>query len=202
MVINTIANINAFLVKIRTGNASLLSKIQKLGFSPEAPLGIEQEYTVSSLNTFIDSLVIQFLTITSNRTQFIQRTSYPERKQMETQLHKLLVCIEQTQQQLEEIQQVGVVIDDSSTLGFTFNGRSMQLMLVQAVDVIDQLKPFIRMLELVTAQQRIHALSAVLETLLHREPEMLNLQSDEDYELTDEQQRALGLSHYLIKQAL
>lgn len=202
MVITTIANINAFLVKIRSENASLISRMQKSGFSSEGLLGIEQEYTVSGLCHFIDSLVIQFLTITSNRNQFIQRTSYAERKQIEKLFQKLLVCIEQTHQQLDELKQNEYDIDESEALAFEMGGRTQRLMLALAVDVIDQLKPSIRMLELVTAQQRIHALSAVLETLLHKEPAMLNLQSDEDYELTDEQQRALELSHYLIKQAL
>jgi hypothetical protein len=93
------------------------------------------------------------------------------------------------------------VINDDA-LSYVENGQPGWLALCHAIEYLDQLKPYSRMLELVIAQQRIHALSAVLETLLHKEAAPSQLAHEEDHELTEEQHNALELSHYLIKQAL
>jgi hypothetical protein len=55
------------------------------------------------------------------------------------------------------------------------------------------------MLEMIIAQERIHALSAVLETMLSKESLAL---TEKDNELTEEQSNAIELSQYLIRQAL
>jgi len=52
---------------------------------------------------------------------------------------------------------------------------------------------------MIIAQERIHALSAVLETLLSKENTAI---IERDNELTEEQSNALELSQYLIRQAL
>ena len=95
------------------------------------------------------------------------------------------------------------VLLDNQALGYTDeSGEALQLPMVNAVDYIDMLKPYCRMLELMIAQERIHALSAVLENLLHKEHTSRQLDQDDDHELTEEQDQALQLSHYFIKQAL
>jgi len=196
----TIAEINSLLVGLKTVNSSLLTKLQQLGFNTNLPIGQEQEYTVKSLLLSIDTLSIQFLTITSNRNQFIQRTSYKERTDIELCLQKLLNCLKQTQNELNEYHPISNHCDPQQALFFTSeNGTRCSLKLLDAIDYVDQFKPYCRMLEMVIAQERIHALSAVLETLLSKDTKVI---AEEDNELTDEQSDALELSQYLIRQAL
>jgi len=196
----TIASINSLLVGLKTVNSSLLVKLQQLGFNTNLPIGEEHEYTVKSLLLSIDTLSIQFLTITSNRNQFIQRTSYKERVDIELCLSNLLSCLKQTQNELNEFHPISNHCDPEQALFFTTeNDDRCRLKLLDAVDYIDQFKPYCRMLEMVIAQERIHALSAVLETLLSKETKTI---TEEDHDLTDEQSNALELSQYLIRQAL
>lgn len=196
----TIASINSLLVGLKTVNSSLLIKLQQLGFNTSLTLGEEQEYTVKSLILAIDTLSIQFLTITANRHQFIQRTSYKERLDIESCLSKLLLCLKQTQNELNEYHPVSNHCDSELALFYTSeSGEHRSLKLLDAVCYIDLIKPYCRMLEMVIAQERIHALSAVLETLLSKDSKTI---TDEEGELTNEQSNALELSQYLIRQAL
>ena len=203
--IKSIALINSLLVDIKTGNNALLVNLQQAGFDTSADFGPENEYNAKILINSIDTLSIQFLTITANRNQFIQRTSYTERKEIESLLKNLLVCIQQTRNELELIKTIHLNIMAGRSLSYLDEDSiEKQLPLLKAIDYIDLLKPYSRMLELVIAQERIHALSAVLETLLHKEHSSTvhNLDQEDDHHLTEEQNKALELSHYLIKQAL
>lgn len=196
----SIASINSLLVGSKTVNSSLLVKLQQLGFNTNLSLGAEQEYTIRSLINAIDTLTIQFLTITAKRNQFIQRTSYGERKEIEYCLSNLLQCLENTQQDLNEFHPADYQCSETLALCYVTNtGEQRNLKLLEAVHYVDLMKPYSRMLEMVIAQERIHALSAVLETLLSKEH---NKPPVEDNELTDEQSSALQLSQYLIRQAL
>lgn len=196
----TIASINSLLVGLKTVNSSLLVKLQQLGFNVNLPLGKEQEYTVKTLIFAIDTLSIQFLTITANRNQFIQRTSYKERLEIESCLNKLLACLKQTQNELNDYHPVSNHCDKTQALFYTSeDGERCSFSLLDAVHYIDLIKPHCRMLEMIIAQERIHALSAVLETLLSKDNKTI---TEEDNELTDEQSNAIELSQYLIRQAL
>lgn len=196
----SITSINSLLINLKTVNRSLLIKLQQLGFDTSLSLGAEQEYTVKTLISTIDSLAVQLLTLTAKRNQFIQRTSYSERKEIEACLQQLFICQEQTQQQLADFQPDCDQCDNSHALSYLHNGETRQLSLVGAVQQIDLLKPYSRMLDMVTAHERIHALSAVLETLLSKQQQQIN--EVVDSELTEEQSDALQLSQYLIRQAL
>jgi len=199
----SIAAINALLVDIKTINNSLLIKLQQTGFNTTLHLGYEQEYTVKSLVHSTDTLAIHFLTITANREQFMQRTGFAERKEIKSILQKLYRCLSETQNTLYDINQHRPqIIADKALCYQTESGETAQLPLAQSIDFIDMLKPYCRMLELVIAQERIHALSAVLETLLQKDQHSVQLHQEDDTDLTDEQSNALQLSHYLIKQAL
>ena len=196
----SITSINSLLINLKTVNRSLPVKLQQLGFDTSLSLGAEQEYTVKTLISAIDSLAIQFLTLTAKRNQFIQRTSFSERKEIEACLQQLFICLEQTQQQLADFQPDSDLCDNSRALTYLHHGETRQLSLLAATQQIDLIKPYSRMLDMVTAHERIHALSAVLETLLSKQQQ----QSDEvvDSELTREQSDALQLSQYMIRQAL
>ena len=197
----SIASINSLLVGLKTVNSALLLKLQQYGFNTSLTLGPEEEYTVKSLISAIDNLSIQFLTITASRTQFVQRTSFYERKEIESCLSSLLSCLQQTRETLDNCTPGECQCNEEQALTYSdSNGESHSLMLLEAVNYIDMIKPYNRMLEMVIAQERIHALSAVLETLLSKEHE--KQQSDEDHELTEEESSALELSQYLIRQAL
>lgn len=199
------SKINSILVDIKTLNNSLLLRLQQAGFDAAQALGPENEYTVKSLLHYIDSLAIQFLTITANREQFIQRTSHKERQDIISQLRNLFICLKQTHNTLDLIANNALRVESKTTkpLGYiTGLDESESLILIKAVDYVEALKPYGRMLELVIAQQRIHALSAVLETLLFKEQTTTNIDMLADYELTEEQANALELSRYLIKQAM
>jgi len=200
---NSITSINSSLVSLKTLNSSLLVKLQQQGFDSSLSLGPEQEYTVKTLIHAIDSLAIQFLTITAKRSQFIQRTSYLERKDIESHLNRLHECLQQTHLELEEIEHGDFrCIHEQALSHVNADGQNTSLKLVDAIELIDLLKPYSRMLEMVTAQERIHALSAVLETLLSREHSTKQESEEEVSELTNEQSNALQLSQYLIRQAL
>lgn len=199
----SIVSINTLLVDIKTVNNSLLIKLQQAGFNATLHLGHENEYTVKSLISRTDTLVIHFLTITANREQFMQRTGFAERKEIESILQKLYISLKETQNQLFFINQRRPEICQEQTLSYkSESDKITQLPLMNSIEYIDMLKPYCRMLELVIAQERIHALSAVLETLLHKDQESKQLYQEEDADLTDDQNNALELSHYLIKQAL
>lgn len=196
----SIASINSLLVGLKTVNNSLLIKLQQVGFNINLTLGAEQEYTVKTLVNAIDTLAIQFLTITANRNQFIQRTSYNERMEIESCLNSLLSCLQQTKQELTDFQPADFQCDENLALFYTSkNDDFRSLKLLDAVHFVDQIKPYCRMLEMIIAQERIHALSAVLETLLSKENAAI---AEKDNELTEEQSNALELSQYLIRQAL
>ncbi len=198
---NSITTINSLLVGLKTANNHLLLKLQQLGFDTSLTLGPEQEYTVKTLIQSINNLSIQFLTITAKRTQFVQRTSFSERKEIESCLNYLHDCLQQTQQELSEFNTEKNQCNGALALSYTNDhGQNISLKLLDAVHYIDLLKPYSRMLEMVTAQERIHALSAVLETLLSKETSAKA--EYDDAELTDEQSGALQLSQYLIRQAL
>lgn len=198
---NSITSINSLLVAVKTANSPLPGKLQQLGFDTNLTLGFEQEYSVKTLIQSIDSLTIQFLTITAKRNQFVQRTSFNERKEIEACLSQLHICLEQTQQCLSEFKPEYCQISNELALTYKKEGhQETGLKLLDALDVIERLKPFSRMLEMVTAQERIHALSAVLETLLSKE--QLSQAQEQDTELTYEQSNALQLSQFLIRQAL
>jgi len=196
----SITSINALLVGLKTVNNSLLVKLQQLGFDTSLSLGAEHEYTVKTLIHTIDTLSIQFLTITAKRNQFIQRTSFNERKEIESCLNNLQLCLSKTQAELSEFNPANYQCDNSRALFYSRdNGEYCSLPLLDAVHYIDLIKPYSRMLEMVIAQERIHALSAVLETLLNKDQVKM---AEEDNELTEEQSNALQLSQYLIQQAL
>lgn len=201
------SKINSVLVDIKTLNNSLLLRLQQTGFDPSQMLGPENEYTVKSLLNYIDALAVQFLTITANRDQFIQRTSHHERMDIHDHLRNLFICLKQTHNTLDLITENTLQADTSKTPAkplsyMTEQGSCESLILVKAIDYIESLKPYGRMLELVIAQQRIHALSAVLETLLFKEQTTSSMDMLEDHGLTEEQANALELSRYLIKQAM
>lgn len=196
----SITSINSLLINLKTVNRSLPIRLQQLGFDTALSLGAEEEYTVKTLINAIDSLAIQFLTLTAKRNQFIQRTSFSERKEIEACLQQLFICLEQTQQQLADFHPDSDRCDDSHALTYWHNGETRQLSLLNAVQQIDLIKPYSRMLDMVTAHERIHALSAVLETLLSKQQQQVN--EVVDSELTREQSDALQLSQYLIRQAL
>ena len=199
----SIAAINTMLVDIKTVNNSLLIKLQHAGFNTTHHVGHEDEYTIKTLISSTDTLVIHFLTITASRNQFIQRTSYAERKEIESLLQKLYACLKQTLNTLQLFNIERSKILDNQPLSYTNeSGETSQLPMVNAVDYIDMLKPYCRMLELMIAQERIHALSSVLENLLQKDHSSRQLDQEDDHELTEEQDNALELSHYLIKQAL
>ena len=199
----SIATINTLLVDIKTINNSLLIKLQQAGFNTTLHLGYENEYTVKSLINRADTMVIHFLTITANREQFMQRTGFTERKEIENILKKMHLSFKETQNTLFNLNQSRPDISIDKALSYKSElGEIEQLPLAHSIDFIDMLKPYCRMLELVIAQERIHALSAVLETLLHKDQESRQLHQEEDVDLTDDQNNAIELSHYLIKQAL
>jgi hypothetical protein len=201
--IESITRINALLVDIKTLNGSLSIKLQKAGFNIAATLGHEDEYTLSNLLSSIDTLAVHFLTITANRNQFIQRTSFAERSDIELHLKDLYQCLRTARNELDVLEKSSLLqIDELTPYFLDEKGERRPLVLCQAVEFVDRLKPYSRMLELVIAQERIHALSSVLEILLHRESAPSSLSHEDDHELTEEQSNALELSHYLIKQAL
>ncbi len=184
--IDTITTINQLLVHIKTANHAIPSLLRKCHYDMEQAVGYENEYTIASLLTITDSLVVQLLTMTARRQQFLRQTSYNERKDIQSQLNKLHKCLSETLEILQNARSLNTDIPD--------------LPLLEAPLFIDALKPYSRMIELITAQERIHALSAVLETLLSREYKIS--EPVDDCELSDEQQSALELSHFLVKQAL
>ena len=201
------SKINSVLIDIKTLNNSLLLRLQQIGFDTAQLLGPENEYSVKTLLNHIDALTLQFLTITANRDQFIQRTGYQERLEIHNHFRNLFICLKQTQNTLDLIVENQLKIDNSNPLAkplayITERNVCETLILVKAIDYIEALKPYGRMLDLVIAQQRIHALSAVLETLLFKEQAPSNIDMLEDSGLTEEQANALELSRYLIKQAM
>jgi len=199
----SIAAINTMLVDIKTVNNSLLAKLQQAGFNTTHHVGYEDEYTIKTLINSTDTLIIHLLTITSSRNQFIQRTSYAERKEIESLLQKLYICLKQTHNTLQLFNIERNKILDIQPLSYTDeSGETSQLPMINAVDYIDMLKPYCRMLELIITQERIHALSSVLENMLYKDHSVKRLDQEDDHELTDEQNNALELSHYLVKQAL
>ncbi|VAW57941.1 hypothetical protein MNBD_GAMMA11-1432 [hydrothermal vent metagenome] len=196
---SSVASINSSLVNLKTTNSTLLIKLKQLGFNTELTLGSEKEYTVKTLIQAIDTLAIQFLTITANSRQFIQRTSYAERRTIETCLRELHTCLLQTQQDLQTFHPLTFHCHAAHALIYTDEkGEYHCLKLLDAAQYIDTIKPYYRMLETITAHERIHALSAVLENMLNRDTEII----DSEIDLTDEQTNALQLSQYLIRQAL
>ncbi len=196
----SIASINSLLVGLKTVSSSLLLNLQQHGFNTNLSLGEEHEYSVKTLMYSIDNLAIQFLTITANRNQFIQRTSYNERREIESCLSSLLSCMQQTQEKLAELDQENFQCDPNHALHYTLDKQHFySLKLHDAILYLDLLKPYSRMLEMITAQERIHALSAVLENLLSSNQ---GHASEADAELTEEQSSALELSQYLIRQAM
>ena len=200
--INSIANINAALVDIKTATGPLTVKLHQAGFDTSMSLGHEGEYTVSSLLNHIDTLAIQFLTITANRNQFIQRTSFSERQDIQSCLQKLFICLKQTSNTLDMLHEQRFNIIQDEALSYRGEDNNVHyLILAKTIEYIDLLKPYSRMLELVIAQERIHALSAVLETLLHKDNTAADMAQDADHDLAGEHS-ALELSNYLIKQAL
>ena len=184
--IDTMATINQLLVHIKTANHAIPPLLRKHQYDMEQLIGYENEYTINSLLSITDSLVIQLLTMTARRHQFLRQTSYTERKNIQNQLSQLHNCLSETLEILQNTETLNTAIPD--------------LPLLEAPLFIDALKPYSRMIELITAQERIHALSAVLENLLSREYKIS--EPVDDCELSDEQQSALELSHFLVKQAL
>jgi len=195
----SIASINSLLVSLKTINNALPVELMRLGFNINLKLGAEQEYTVKTLLNAIDTLAIQFLTITANRSQFIQRTSYNERMEIESCLNSLLGCLQLTKQELHGLQSTEFQCDANLALFYTADKNHQSLKLLDSVHFIDLIKPYCRMLEMIIAQERIHALSAVLETMLSKDTVEL---TEKDNELTEEQSNAIELSQYLIRQAL
>jgi len=196
----SIASINSLLVSLKTVNNALPIKLQQLGFNTSLKLGAEHEYTVKTLLNAIDTLAIQFLTITANRSQFIQRTSYNERMEIESCLNSLLSCLQLTKQELDGLRETQFQCDNILALFYTSEkNEHRSLKLLDSVHFIDLIKPYCRMLEMIIAQERIHALSAILETMLSKESLSL---TEKDSELTQEQSNAIELSQYLIRQAL
>jgi len=201
--INSITAINTWLVDIKTVKTSLLIKLQQAGFNTQTTIGPEEEYSIKSLMQGIDTMTAQMLTISTSREQFIQRSSFSERKKIESFLQKIFICLKQTCNTLERLTDNEYQIQKALPLCYKSEQDGIsQLPLVNAVEYLDQLKPYLRMLELVIAQERIHALSSVLETLLQKQPAHNFENISQDSELTEDQQNALELSHYLVKQAL
>ena len=200
----SLAIINSLLVDIKTVNNSLFIQLQEAGFNTQLQFGPDDEYNIKTLIQAIENMAIHFLTITANRQQFLQRTSFTERKDMEKLLKKLYICLKESQNQLQLFTTVPLKVITNQPLTYRTNdGDSKQLPLMESINYIDLLKPYSRMLELIIAQERIHALSAVLETLLHTSPSTTDhIKPHDDHDLTEEQQDALALSHYFIKQAL
>lgn len=178
---DTMTAINQLLIDIKTTNHAIPSLLRQTQYDLDQNIGFENEYTVRSLLNIIDNLVIQLLTMTAKRQQFLKQTAYTERKSIQNQLSNLSRCLLETQEQLH-------------------TQNTHDLALLEAPLFVDALKPFSRMIELVTAQERIHALSAVLENLLSRE--FTPSAALDDCELSDEQSSALALSQFLVKQAL
>jgi hypothetical protein len=150
-------------------------------------------------------VALQFLTITASRSQFLQRTGYTERQEIESCLHQLFTCLKQTENTLLRLSDKARMTNSEQREELEFHHLDFendQLPLYQTIDYLDKLKPYSRILELVVAQERIHALSSVLETLLYKRTMASAAAREEDHELTQEQYNALELSHYLIKQAL
>ncbi len=197
---NSIASINSLLVGLKTVNSTLLIKFHQLRFDTSLCLGAENEYTVKTLVNAINTLSIQLLTITSNRNEFIQRTSYPERLEIKTCLNNLLSCAQQTKQELSDIQLTHFQCDNNHALSYiSETGDIRSFRLLDTLQFIDLIKPYCRMLEMIIAQERIHALSAVIDILMNKQ--------DNDFiestnELTEEQSDALEMPHYLMKQAM
>lgn len=201
--INSLTAINTWLVDIKTVKTSLLIKLQQAGFNTQAAIGLEEEYSIKSLMLGLDSMTTQMLTISGNREQFIQRSSFSERKKIESFLQKLFICLKQTSNTLELLKDREYQVQKALPLCYkTAEDGISQLPLVHAVEYLDQLKPYLRMLELAIVQERIHALSSVLETLLQKQTSHNFDNMPEDAELTEDQENALELSHYLVKQAL
>ena len=199
----SLAIINSLLVDIKTINNSLLIQLQKAGFNTQLQFGPDDEYNTKTLIQTIETMVIHFLTITANRHQFLQRTSFAERKDMESRLKGLYISLKESQNTLQLITADSLETVTNQPLSYLSNeGEIQQLPLIESITYIDMLKPYSRMLELIIAQERIHALSAVLETLLHTSPSTDHIKTHDDDDLTDEQHKALELSHYFIKQAL
>ena len=197
---NSIASINSRLVSLKTINSSLLMKFHQLGFNTNLSLGAEQEYTVRTLINAINTLSIQLLTITANRGQFIQRTSYTERLEIVSCLNSLLSCAQKTKQELSDLQHTQFQCDTTQALSYTTDeGEHRTLKLLDTLQFIDLIKPYCRMLEMIIAEERIQALSAVIDTLMHKQGSEI---IESDNELTDEQLGALELSPYLMKQAM
>ncbi|MDH5471750.1 MAG: hypothetical protein OEY61_02755 [Gammaproteobacteria bacterium] len=200
---NSLTSINSLLVDIKSINNSLLIKLQETGFDTQLEFGPESEYTARSLSQAIETMVIHFLTITANRHQFLQRTGYEERKEIESLLKQLYFSLKESQNNLNSITTESLKTVDSQPLAYiSKEGLRKELPLRISLNCIDMLKPYSRMLELIIAQERIHALSAVLETLLHSGPSADQIKIHDDQDLTSDQQAALELSHYFIKQAL
>ncbi|MCW8957018.1 MAG: hypothetical protein OQL09_09050 [Gammaproteobacteria bacterium] len=201
--INSITAINTWLVDIKTVKTSLLIKLQQAGFNTQTAIGPEEEYSIKSLISGIDTLTNQMLTISASREQFVQRTSFSERKKIESFLQKLFICLKQTCNTLELLKNREYQIQKALPLCYKSEQDGIsQLPLVNAIEYLDQLKPYLRILELIITQERIHALSAVLETMLQKQPPPSYENMAVDSELTEDQQNALELSHYLVKQAL
>ena len=201
--INSITAINTWLIDIKTAKNSLLIKLQQAGFDTQINIGPEEEYSIKSLIQGIDTMTTQMLSISANREQFIQRSSFSERKKIESFLQKLFICLKQTSNTLELLESREYHIQKTLPLCYkTEQDGISQLSLVNSIEYLDQLKPYLRMLELMITQERIHALSSVLETLLQKQPAPNYDNMSADSELTEEQQNALELSHYLVKQAL
>ncbi|HED35680.1 MAG TPA: hypothetical protein ENJ08_15915 [Gammaproteobacteria bacterium] len=199
----SIASINSLLVNVKTINSALLVKLQQPGFDTSLALGSEREYTVKTLIHAIDTLAIQFLIITASSQQFVHRTSYAERKAIETSLRNLHSCLQQTQQELTTFHPVDFQCHNAHALVYTDeNGEFHSLKLLEAPRHIDAIKPYYRMLETITAHERIHALSAVLENMLSRDTTVIEDDSGLNDEPGDEHANATGLSQYLIRQAL
>ena len=200
---NSLATINSLLVDIKTINNSLFINLQEAGFNTQLHFGHDDEYTIKTLTQTIESMVIHFLTITANRHQFLQRTSFAERKDIESLLQHLYISMKETQNLLLILNSESVITAENQPLSYlSSNGENRQLPLIESISCIDLLKPYSRMLELIIAQERIHALSAVLETLLDTSSSTDHIKTHDDHDLTREQQDTLELSHYFIKQAL
>ena len=200
---NSLATINSLLVDIKTINNSLFINLQDAGFNTQLHFGPDDEYTIKTLIQTIESMVIHFLTITASRHQFLQRTSFAERKDIESLLKHLYISMKETQNLLQILNSESLTTTENLPLSYLSNkGENRQLPLIESISYIDLLKPYSRMLELIIAQERIHALSAVLETLLDTSPSTDHIKTHDDHDLTEEQHNALELSHYFIKQAL
>lgn len=111
--------------------------------------------------------------------------------------------MKETQNLLLILNSESVMTAETQPLSYlSSKGENRQLPLIESISCIDLLKPYSRMLELIIAQERIHALSAVLETLLDTSSSTDHIKTHDDHDLTREQHDTLELSHYFIKQAL